>query len=320
MIDKVYKEVKDEIKDKPRTYRKVARKEYLKIAKRPRRKWKTLRRAIKKQLTYLKKDIASLEELEKLAKDKDRIIKYTNKEIREYETIKRLYEQQRTMYENKTHKIEKRIVSISQPYVRPIVRGKIKTPVEFGAKIEIGITNGFTRLEKLSWESFNESKGLKKSIERYKERNGYYPEVVQVDKLYRTRENIRYCNERNIRISGSRLGRPPKEKEKTKKQLEIERRDMRERNAVEGKIGEGKRRYGLNLIMTKLRETSETTIMMTIIVMNIMNCYRKSLKKGFIFFIFQIKKIIEEKPSKIESNFNYKMKVYNNFCSISIEF
>ena len=78
---------------------------------------------------------------------------------------------------------------------------------------------------------------------------------------------------------------------------------MRERNAVEGKIGEGKigegkRRYGLNLIMTKLKETSETTIMMTIIVMNIMKCYRKSLKKGFIFFIFQIKKIIEEKTFK----------------------
>ena len=44
MIDKAYEEVKDEIKEKPRTYRKVARKEYLKIAKRPRRKWKTLRR------------------------------------------------------------------------------------------------------------------------------------------------------------------------------------------------------------------------------------------------------------------------------------
>ena len=126
MIDKAYEEVKHEIKEKPRTYRKVARKEYLKIAKRPRRKWKTLRRAIKKQLTYLKKDIASLEELEVIAKDKNRIIKYTNKELKEYETIKRLYEQQRTMYENNTHKIDKRIVSISQPYVRPIVRGKIK--------------------------------------------------------------------------------------------------------------------------------------------------------------------------------------------------
>ncbi len=83
-------------------------------------------------------------------------------------------------------KQDKRIVSITQPYIRPIVRGKIKNPTEFGAKIEIGITDGFTRLEKLSWENFNESKGLKESLERYKERNGYYPEVVQVDKLYRT--------------------------------------------------------------------------------------------------------------------------------------
>ena len=35
------------------------------------------------------------------------------------------------MYKNKTHKVENRIVSISQPYVRPIVRGKANKPVEF---------------------------------------------------------------------------------------------------------------------------------------------------------------------------------------------
>lgn len=316
MIDKAYEEVRSLTK-KPRTNRRIARKEYLKVAKKPGRKRKTLKKAIRKQLNYLRKDIKSLETLERLARENNIEIHYTNKEKREKETIKRMYEQQRYMYENNTHKIDKRIVSITQPYIRPIVRGKIKNPTEFGAKIEIGITDGFTRLEKLSWENFNESKGLKESIERYKERNGYYPEVVQVDKLYRTRENIKYCKERNIRISGTRLGRPPKEKEKTKKQKEIERRDMRERNEIEGKIGEGKRRYGLNLIMTKLKETSETTIMMSIIAMNIMKCYRRNLKKCIIFFNIKINRIFKEKYLKIMINFKNKMQIYNNFYSIS---
>ncbi len=36
------------------------------------------------------------------------------------------------MFKNNTYTVENRIVSISQPYIRPIVRGKAKSPVEFG--------------------------------------------------------------------------------------------------------------------------------------------------------------------------------------------
>ena len=50
-------------------------------------------------------------------------------------TIYKLYEQQQYMYQNKVHSVENRIVSISQPWIRPIVRGKTKAPVEFGAKL-----------------------------------------------------------------------------------------------------------------------------------------------------------------------------------------
>jgi len=79
---------------------------------------------------------------------------------------------------------------------------------DFGAKVAISLTEGYVRIARLSWENFNESTLLKGSVERYREQNGYYPETVLVDKLYRTRENIRYCQERGIRISGPRLGRP----------------------------------------------------------------------------------------------------------------
>ena len=43
------------------------------------------------------------------------------------------------MYRKKKHKVEDRIVSISQSWVRPIVRGKANAPVEFGAKVSISM-------------------------------------------------------------------------------------------------------------------------------------------------------------------------------------
>ena len=73
------------------------------------------------------------------------------------ETIKILYEQQKHMYDNRTHKVENRIGILSQPYIRPIVRGKAKAAVEFGSKLDINVVNGFVHLEKQSFDSYNEA-------------------------------------------------------------------------------------------------------------------------------------------------------------------
>ena len=116
------------------------------------------------------------------------------------------------MYENKTHTVNDRIVSISQPYIRPIVRGKAKSPVEFGAKLDLSVDEtGMCRLEKLSFNAYNESEVLKSAIENYKKRTGHYPERVLVDQIYRNCENITFCNSLGIRISGKKLGRPKKD-------------------------------------------------------------------------------------------------------------
>ena len=94
-----------------------------------------------------------------------------------YLTINKLYEHQQYMYDNKIHSVEYRIVSITQPWLRPIVRGKVKTPVEFGAKLDLSLdSEGYGRIEKISFEAYNESTCLKEAVERFKERSGYYPE------------------------------------------------------------------------------------------------------------------------------------------------
>ncbi len=121
------------------------------------------------------------------------------------------------MYQNKTHSVDNRIVSIAQPWIRPIVRGKIKSPVEFGAKFDLSIDdNGLGRIEKISYDAYNESTVLKEAAERFRERTGYYPERILADQIYRTRENRKYCKMHGIRLSDPKLGRPSLEKQSGK--------------------------------------------------------------------------------------------------------
>ena len=119
--------------DKPRTYRGIARKEYLALAKSKSVQKRKIRATIRKQLGYVKRDLEYLEDYMEAG------YALPSKHIDYYLTIQKLYEQQKYMYENKTHSVEDRIVSISQPYLRPIVRGKAKSPVEFGAKYDVSI-------------------------------------------------------------------------------------------------------------------------------------------------------------------------------------
>ena len=72
--------------------------------------------------------------------------------------VQELYRQQLEMYENRQYRTEDRIVSISQPHVRPIVRGKASAAVEFGAKLSVSVVNGFVFAEKLAW-NLEQAKG-----------------------------------------------------------------------------------------------------------------------------------------------------------------
>ena len=139
-------------------------------------------------------------------------VELSPKQLKRYVVLKQVYEQQQYMYENQVHTVPDRIVSISQPYIRPIVRGKAAAPVEFGAKLDLSIDeNGMARLEKLSFDAYNESDVLIGAIERYRERTGHYPERALADKIYGNRDNLTYCKLHGIWLSGPRLGRPKKD-------------------------------------------------------------------------------------------------------------
>ncbi len=175
----------------------------------------------------------------------------------------------------KEKRIDNRIVSIAQPHIRPIVRGKAGSAVEFGGKISVSVYENYVFLDKLSWENFNESTHLIEQVEKYYQLMGYYPATIHVDQIYRTRENRRYCKEKGIIMSGKPLGRPKKNVSNEGKKEARENEKIR--NRVEGKFGEGKRKYGLNKIMTKLPSTSMTVVSLIFLVMNLSYLYRQVL-------------------------------------------
>lgn len=257
---------------KPRTYRRLARKNYLALAKAKKRPANKVRATIRKQLGYIRRDLGYL------AQYMGEGYALPHRFVNLYLTILELYRQQRYMYENKVHRVDDRIVSLSQPYLRPIVRGKAKAPVEFGAKYDVSIDeNGHARLEKVSFDSYNESTILQDAIERYKARTGHYPKRALVDQIYRTRKNIAYCKEHGIRMSGPKLGRPAK----GRRPDGTEKQDNRDRIEVERFFSVEKRCYGGGLIMTKLDSTTLASIALSVLVTNLF-----VTMKGAFFWLF----------------------------------
>lgn len=269
---------------KPRTYRKNARKDYLAVAKQKKPGRKKVRKAIGQQLRYVRRNLGHINAM--LERDETLLSSTSGYMYKCLLVIRTLYDQQLTMYENKTHSVADRIVSISQPHVRPIVRGKAARSTEFGAKISISHqATGYVSLDTLSWDAYNEQADLPAQIEGYHARFGFYPQSVHADSIYRTRENRRYCTDRGIRLSGKPLGRPrkqtPANSAELKEQRQLQHQDEIDRIPVEGKFGNSKRGGTLQRIMAKLSHTSESVIHVAILVLNLEKRLRVLLLRLF---------------------------------------
>ena len=125
--------------------------------------------------------------------------------------ISELHRQQSILLYSKSRSMPDRIVNLVQRHVRPIVRGKARAAVEFGAKISVSVRNGFAFLHRISWNPYNEAKDLIAQAKKYKQEYGCYPERICADRIYINTKNRNFCTRNNIRLSGKRLGRPPKD-------------------------------------------------------------------------------------------------------------
>lgn len=266
--------IPDKYPKKPRTYRKTARYRFLKINKRRRKLVKKIRKEIRYQLNCIQRDLGYIE---------DYLMIFgatclSKTEVERLVTIMKFYEQQRYMNDTKKTSVKDRIVSLSQPWIRPIVRGKAKSPTEFGVKISISVVNGFSFLDRFSFDAYNEGENseFEHVVEKYKERFGYYPERVLADKIYRTSHNRKFCKQHGIKLSGPKLGRRGKNyAEELKKEL----KEVGERNEVEGKFGTAKRKLDMDRAFAKLEETTKTMICMDLFILNTETLYRRVIRE-----------------------------------------
>ena len=256
---------------KPRMYRQRARRDFLRLSKSKKRSAKAIRSAIKKQLQYIRRDMGYIVQFVQNG------VKLTEKQAERLNLVTTVYEQQRIMFEEKTHSIPRRIVSLAQSWVRPIVRGKAHANTEFGAKLHISLVDGYARMERLSFESYNESEDFWKAVFRYHDRYGRWPERILADKIYRNRQTLSFCKEHGIRLSGPALGKPPKNRELSRQAKKQEYQDSCDRSEVEGVFGTGKTAYGLGRISARLQDTSCCVIGMALLMMNLLKGLRSLL-------------------------------------------
>jgi IS5 family transposase len=254
LIDKIYDPFLHG--KKPRTYRRVARRRYLLTAKKRNKSKNEIRKAVGSQLCFVRRNLNSINKL----LDVCPAFALKPKDQKYLQVINTLYDQQKHMHKNRVHSVEDRIVSIHQPHVRPIVRGKSQAKVEFGAKIHISVIDGITFLDEISWDAFNEGSHMKDYLEKYRDRFGFYPKEVLADQIYCTRPNRALLKEKGIRLKAKPLGRPSAVSNHV---------SPGERNPVEGKFGQAKTAYGLNRIKTRLQNTSESWIASIILVLNL---------------------------------------------------
>lgn len=275
-------------KKKPRTYRNEARANYLGLEKQRKKHKKTIRKVVRKQLGYVGRNLKIIDAYLVIEGRHDLLSQTQRAHLA---TIRKLYEQQRSMYQTKTHSIPDRIVSITQPHLRPIVRGKAGADVEFGCKVLTSVVNGYSFIDHMSFDSFNEGNYLQQAVENYLRRFGHYPEAVMADTIFRNRANFAWLKERGIRMSGPKLGRPSKVLEKAQKLQE--KIDTGIRNAVEGTYGNAKRKLGLDCIKAKCKETAESVIALQFLVLNLERRLRVLLCpiRNYIYWMLRVRRL-----------------------------
>jgi hypothetical protein len=282
LIDLLYLSAPELWPVKPRTYRREAEAKAVIFSKKRRKTKKDIRQAVKNELNYTKRNFKHTEEMLDLLQSNGVSCPWSFAQLRLYWIIQEIRRQQAEMYQDRRRRVDDRIVSVHMPFIRPIKRGKggVKN-TEFGPKISASITEGFVRADRIDFDAFSEGADLQMQVEGYKSRFGYYPASVLADKAYWTNDNRKWLQDRSIKIGGVPKGR---KKETSKYEKEKNKRRNNKRNEIEGKFGEGKNRYGLDLLMTRRPDTIRAAVNLTFLAMNLVKCVRNALLDQFYLF------------------------------------
>jgi IS5 family transposase len=261
---------------KIRTYRKQGRKLFLNFQKHKKKSRKLIIKSKKQMARFLKRNLtqltALLQEFKAQAKaETESLTKAMRHQIENHlKNGQEIYRQQLEMIKHKTTSIKERIVSFSQPQIRPIVRGKEGKPVEFGAKLHLSLVDGFAFLDRISFTAFSEQKLLSESLAKHQERFERQPENIYIDDGYSSRENRALLAEQGIEHSLKLIGKATPELRSKKRKM------RRKRSRIEGLIGNLKKDFNLDRIKLTVPGGAEIQSRLAVGTHNLVRAMAKS--------------------------------------------
>lgn len=268
-------------KTKPRTYRKTINKQVLSVLKSKKPSKKKLRSAKRILLESLRRNLNTLNRV--LDQHPDALSLCSKKQYSDYLVVQQLYAQQKQMFDQHSHQVQDRIVSIHQPWVRPIVRGKAGKPVEFGAQVNTAEVQGYVYFDHIDFNKYNEANDLRQMVENYRKRYGYWPQAVLVDQIYLNRENRAWLKEQGIAHYGKPLGRPPQISGKEKHERQ---KKQNKRSEIEGKFGQAKMSFGMGRVRTKNYRSSLAKIGLMAFGLNIWRMLQDVINSPLFAYFF----------------------------------
>ena len=170
-----------------------------------------------------------------------------------------------------------RIVSLDRPYVRPIVRGKEKKPVEFGAKVHKFQVDGIGFIEHLSFDAFHEGIRFRKTVLDIQGMTRAKVKIAGADAIYATNKNRRFATGNGIRTDFKRKGRAGKHEKQRKKLAGAITKERASR--LEGSFGNDKEHYGLRRIRARTKATETLWIFFGIHTANALEIGRRMARE-----------------------------------------
>lgn len=232
---------------------------------------KQTRKMIMRLLALLGKILGEIRRQMRVHPDEELL---NDKQLDMLETITRVYRQQKNHFKSgdSRESIPNRIVSVSKPYIRPIVRGKETKTVEFGAKCNNILIDGISFIEKLSFNAFNEGTRLKHCVSLSEKLTGVPVKKIGGDQGYSGNDNRTFCKENRIETSFTQKGRTGKNEVKNATKRELARVRA---TAMEGSFGTQKEHYGLRKIAARIKSTEILLIFFGIHTANVVNLARR---------------------------------------------
>jgi len=188
---------------------------------------------------------------------------------------KKAHAQQHALFHHRVRP-EGRIVSLDRPYVRPIVRGKEKKPVEFGAKVHKFQVGGIGFIEHLSFDAFHEGIRFRKTVLDVQGLTRTKVKIVGADAIYATNKNRKFATGNGIGTDFKRKGRAGKHEGHRKKLAAAITKERAAR--LEGSFGNDKEHYGLKRIRARTKATEILWIFFGIHTANALEVGRRMAK------------------------------------------